>query len=355
MALPAGLEELIRVFDGWAIVTRYDALSDAWIFVALHDDTLGPALGGTRMKVYETPAEGLRDAMRLARGMTNKWAALGAGYGGGKAVLALSHELDPEERKGLLARYAQLLNSLGGIFHTGQDLGSTPEDISFLSSISPHIHGAISGQPAQDPSPYTARGVLAGIRAAIAHVDGTDVLSGISVAIQGIGNVGRRLASLLVAEGARVILCDVDRHRAESAARELGGELVDAAEVFATPCDVFSPCAVGAILNEATISQLKCRIVAGSANNMLATPEDGERLHERGILYVPDYVINAGGAIALGPLLHAGEDARIARVDEIAGAVAGILAAARQHNESPAAAVRRRVQRVLEEARARHV
>jgi len=181
------------------------------------------------------------------------------------------------------------------------------------------------------------------------------VLSGISVAIQGIGNVGRRLASLLVAEGARVILCDVDRHRAESAARELGGELVDAAEVFATPCDVFSPCAVGAILNEATISQLKCRIVAGSANNMLATPEDGERLHERGILYVPDYVINAGGAIALGPLLHAGEEARIARVDEIAGAVAGILAAARQHNESPAAAVRRRVQRVLEEARARHV
>ena len=346
-----GIEDLVQVFDGWAIVSRFHSQTDSWIFIALHDDSLGPALGGTRMKVYPSPAAGLRDAMRLARGMTNKWAALEAGYGGGKAVLALSRELNPEERTTLLTDYAELLNSLNGVFHTGQDLGTTPDDISFLSGISPHIHGAVQGEPAQDPSPYTARGVLAGIRAAVNHLDATRDLAGVSVAVQGAGNVGRRLGELLAAEGARVIISDLDSDRSESVASAIGAEVVETAEVYATPCDVLSPCAIGGVLNEETIPVLKCRIVAGSANNILATPDDGERLHERGILYVPDYVINAGGAIALGPLLHASEEERDARVDEIEMAVEGILTEASAHDESPAAAVRRRVERVLKEAK----
>ncbi|MFQ5967667.1 MAG: Glu/Leu/Phe/Val dehydrogenase dimerization domain-containing protein [Acidimicrobiia bacterium] len=346
----AGIEDLVKVFDGWAILSRYHSPTDAWIFIALHDDSLGPALGGTRMKVYRTPAAGLQDAMRLARGMTNKWAALEAGYGGGKAVLALSRELDASERRQLLKDYAELLNSLDGVFHTGQDLGTTPEDISFLSGLSPHIHGAVDGEPAQDPSPYTARGVLAGIRAAVNHLDGTRDLSGISVTIQGAGNVGRRLARLLAAEGARVIVSDLDAGRSEEIAADIGAEVVEASEVYDTPCDVLSPCAIGGVLNAETIPRLKCRIVAGSANNMLATPDDGDRLDERGILYVPDYVINAGGAIALGPLLHASDEERYARVDEIEVAVAGILTEAKEHDESPLSAVRRRVERVLEEA-----
>ncbi len=344
------LEELIQVFDGWGIVSRFHEPTGAWIFIALHNDTLGPALGGTRLKMYQTPAEGLRDAMRLARGMTNKWAALEAGYGGGKAVLALSRPLTHDERRDLLRTYGNLLNSLGGVFHTGQDLGTTPEDISLLSGISPHIHGAVGGQPAQDPSPYTARGVLSGIRAAISHLDGTDSLAHVSVVIQGAGNVGRRLAHLLVAEGARVMLADVEAERAFEVADAVGAESIDSTGVYGTPCDVFSPCAVGGVMNEETIPLLKSRVVAGSANNMLASAEDADRLDKRGILYVPDYVINAGGAIALGPLLHATEEERNARVDEIGQAVLAILTEAAAHDESPLAAVRRRVKRVLQEA-----
>ena len=348
------LERMIEGWDGLAVVSRHHRPTNAWIFIALHDDALGGPTGGTRIKVYDTPSDGLRDALRLAEGMTHKWAAIDLPFGGGKGVLALDHEPSPTEREALLVCYGRLVETLRGSFSTGQDLGTTTEDMLFLARHTRFVHGPDrdTGR-ALDPGPYTARGVFAGLRAAVEHLFGSPDLKDRRILVQGAGGVGRPLADRCARGGAELLLSDLDEQRVGSVAEELVAQVVSPQDVYSTPCDVYAPCAVGATLNPATISRLRCRIVAGAANNQLGASGDAELLHERRILYAPDYVINGGGALAFG-LKAQGEksEERIGeRLDGLGATLTEIFAEAREREESPLHAARRRVERVLARAR----
>jgi leucine dehydrogenase len=288
------LEDLIRAWDGEEVVVRFDEPTGSWIFVCIHSTARGPAGGGTRMKVYPEPSDALADAMRLASAMTLKMAAADMPFGGAKAVLAVPELVDGEARRGLLLRYGDLIASLRGTFNTGPDVNTSAADMDVIGERCGYVfcrseeHGG-SG----DPGPHTARGVFHGIRASVRHVFGTDSLAGRVVLVQGLGSVGGPLAEELLAAGARVLASDVVPGRAES----LGAEVVPVEEVIGAECDVYAPCALGGTLNAETIPRLRCRIVAGSANNQLAEPDDAERLRAAGILYAPDFVINAGGVL----------------------------------------------------------
>jgi leucine dehydrogenase len=265
-------------------------------------------------------------------------------------VLAVPEPLSGEARAGLLRSYGQLLESLKGAFQTGVDLGTTPEDMQVIAGETRYVHGVdpVTGAT-EDPGPFTARGVVRGIEAALAVTFGSDDLDGRSVVIQGVGDVGHPLARMLADVGARVSVSDIDGERARRVAAEVGGELVEPAAVFSASCDVFAPCAVTGVLNRETIPQLACRVVAGSANAQLGEPDDADRLHERGILYAPDYVVNAGGATAFGLMSTGIDDVEElnARVDDIRPTLEAIFAEAGERDESPFAASRRRVQALL--------
>jgi leucine dehydrogenase len=340
---------LIENWDGQGVVVRHDRPTGTWIFIALHDLTLGPAIGGSRMKVYPDLADALLDAMRLAEGMTAKWAGIGVARGGGKAVLAIPRPLVADEREGLLLRYAELIESLGGAFGTGADLGTGPADMAVLARKTRFVFGVDRKTGlATDPGPFTARGVFAGISAALAHVFGSAEAAGRSVLVEGLGGVGSPLCRSLAAAGTRLLVADLDHEKARLVAHELGAEAVALAEVPDTACDVYAPCAVGATLNEETVPRLRCRIVAGSANNQLRGDDDALRLHDRGIVYVPDYIVNAGGAIALVELADEKDrDAIFEKVEEIGPSVTSLLQEAAENGESPLAAARRRVERIL--------
>ena len=347
--------DLLGSWNGLGVVVRHDAPTGTWIFIALHDATLGPPVGGCRLKVYESPAAALRDAMRLAEGMTHKWAAIDLPFGGGKSVLAVPRLLEGEERRGLFRRFGELLEGLNGAYGTGEDLGTTPQDMAYLAQVTEHVVGVSRGGPGHpaDPGPFTALGVLSGIRAALAHRTGSDDLSGRRVAVQGVGDVGEPLARMLASEGATLLLSDLDPERARAVADRLGASVVEASDIYDVECDVFAPCAVGGVLDPSTIARLRCGIVAGSANNQLEDAGDAERLLERGILYAPDYVVNAGGAMAFG-LSHQGasEEGEVERrVSGLGDHLAEIFSEAAERGESPLAAARRRVERVLARGR----
>lgn len=350
-----GMQALIEEWDGLGVVVSRHRETGSWIFIALHDATLGRPTGGCRLRNYRSPAAGLRDAMRLAAGMTYKWAAMDFRYGGGKSVLAVPGPLEGERRRSLFVRLGRLMNALNGGYGAGEDLGTTPEDMAFLATITPWVACTGSGDRAPDPGPFTAAGVHAGIEAAVAHLDGSPDLDGRSVLVQGVGDVGGPLARLLTDAGARVIASDIDADRARSVARECGGTSVDAREVYETECDVYAPCAVGATLNARTVPALRCRIVAGSANNQLETLEDAERLQERGILYAPDYVVNGGGAMAFGLMEQGVRDSEdlVARVRSIGRSLTEIFREADADGASPLHAARTRARRVLDRASGR--
>jgi len=293
-------EELLDSWDGEQAVIHRDRESGGWIFICMHSTQLGPAAGGTRLKVYETPAEGLRDAMRLSAGMTAKLAVADLGLGGGKAVLAMPKIPQGQERTALLHRYGDTVASLGGGFITSSDIGTGELDMDVIAERTDHVFGRSKARGgAGDPGPFTAVGVFHGLKASVAHVHGSDDLSGRTVLVQGVGSVGTALAELLARDGAVVLVADVDAERAETVAAAVGGSAVGAEHAIATECDVYAPCALGATLSTESVPQLRCRIVAGSANNQLAQPDAAELLRAAGILYAPDYVINAGGAIAI--------------------------------------------------------
>ncbi len=343
------LPGLIESWDGEAVITRYDHLSGTWIFIALHDATLGTPVGGTRMRIYARVEDGLEDALRLARGMTHKWASIDLPFGGAKAVLATSRSLSASEREGLLDRYAGLLNVLEGAFETGEDLGTTPEDMAFLADRSPYVMGRGVEGEALDPGPYTATGVFAGIRAAVRHAMGRESLEGVRVLIQGTGDVGAPLARMLAEAGADLILCDREAARVGPLAAALGARTVAPEKALTTPTDVLAPCAVGAVINADSIPGLQTRIVAGSANNQLAEDMDAIRLHERGILYAPDFIINAGGALAFG-LMRLGTTtpaAIAARLEEIGAVMLSLFETAAATQTSPLEAANDRVEHVL--------
>jgi len=286
-------EELLESWDGEEAVIRYDRESGAWMFVCVHSTALGPAGGGTRLRVYETPGHGLADAMRLSQAMTVKMAVAGADRGGGKGVLAVPELPTGDRRRALLLRYGELVASLRGTYGTAGDMNISPADLDIVKERCPWVYGTTGA--GGNSGRGTAIGVLHGIRAAAEHVFGSPDLTGRRVLVQGAGAVGSDLARFLAADGAEVLVSDVDEQRAAAT----GGTFVPASDALTTECDVYSPCAVGGTLHADSIQQLQCRIVAGSANNQLATPEDAQRLHDRGILYAPDYVVNAGGVIQL--------------------------------------------------------
>jgi len=295
-------EGLLAGWEGEHAVVRHDAENGAWMFVCVHSTVLGPAGGGTRMRVYPAPADGLADAMRLSGAMTWKMAAAGMPRGGGKAVLAVPELPSGEPRKRLLRRYGELVASLGGSYRTAGDMNISPEDLDVVAETCPWVYGT-TGRGGNSGR-GTARGALHAIRATVEHVFGSPELAGRSVLVQGAGAVGAVLARELAEAGARVLVSDVD----ESRAAATGCETIPPERALETEVDVYSPCAVGGTLNADSIARLACRAIAGCANNQLAEPEDAEGLQERGILYAPDYVVSAGGIIQLIGLEDEGWD-----------------------------------------------
>jgi leucine dehydrogenase len=334
-------EELLRDWDGEEVALRYDAVVDGWMFVCVHSTALGPGAGGTRMKVYPTPGDALADGLRLSSAMTRKNAVAGLPFGGGKGVLAVPEIPTGERREQLLLRYADLVESLHGTYWTACDMNTTPEDMDVIGRRCSSVVGRTEAAGGSGTSaPATADGVYEGIVASVEHVFGSPQLSSRSVVVQGVGAVGHHLARKLIDAGADVAVADVDGARAAGVASELGARTIPAKEALSAECDVLSPCATGGVLSEETIPTLRCAIVAGAANNQQARPEDGERFGRLGILYAPDYVVNAGGIIHLASLEILGEDiaARDRRIRAIAQTLGEVFRRAEAEGVSTSAA-----------------
>jgi leucine dehydrogenase len=346
-------EDLLREWDGEEVAVRHDAELDAWMFVCVHSTRLGPAAGGTRMKPYAGASDGLADGLRLSGAMTRKDALAGLPLGGGKGVLAVGEIPSGARREELLLRYADLLASLGGTYRTACDMNTSADDMDVIARRCSFVFGrtqAAGGSGSSAPS--TAEGVFHGILASAEHRFGRADLDGRSVLVQGAGAVGGILAERLAAAGAKVLVSDVDGTRADRAAAASGGRTIAPEEALETECDVLSPCATGGVLSAESIPRLRCSVVAGAANNQLAVPEDAELLAERGILYAPDYVVNAGGIIHLASLELLGEDEgrRDQRVRGIAGTLAEVFERARRDGVSTSAAAEAMVRERLEAA-----
>jgi leucine dehydrogenase len=275
----------------------YDEATGLKAIVAIHSTNLGPALGGTRMWQYASEEEALNDALRLAKGMTYKAAAAGLNLGGGKAVIIGNPKTDKSEA--LFRTYGKCVNSLGGRYITAEDVGTDVDDMEYVFMETPYVTGIDTSHGGSgNPAPFTAYGVYQGTRAALEARMNTSSYAKVRVAIQGLGQVGWELAKLLIADKAIIIATDIDPDRCERAKRGLGvHEIVKPDEIYGVDCDIFAPCALGAVINEQTVEKLKCKIVAGSANNQLKEERFGDVLAKRNILYAPDYVVNAGGLI----------------------------------------------------------
>lgn len=262
--------------------------------IAIHNTALGPALGGTRMWAYKNEDEALVDVLRLSKGMTYKAAAAGLNLGGGKAVIIG----DPKSQKseGLFRAFGQFVNSLNGRYITAEDVGTNVSDMEHIYMETPWVTGIPKDFGGSgDPSPYTAHGVLMGLKAAAKFQFGTADLNGKRVAVQGLGNVGSHLVKYLVEEGAKVIVADIDPEKTKKMADLHKAEVSTPDQILFADCDILAPCALGAIVNDGTIDKLKCKVIAGGANNQLAEARHGDLLRQKGILYAPDFVINAGG------------------------------------------------------------
>ncbi|HEY3316536.1 MAG TPA: Glu/Leu/Phe/Val dehydrogenase [Bacillota bacterium] len=287
------------------LVFCYDKTSGLKAIICIHNTTLGPALGGCRFWTYPNEDAAILDALRLARGMTYKSAVAGLNLGGGKSVIIGNPRADKSET--LFRAFGRYLESLQGRYITAEDVGTTVADMDiihqeteFVAGVSTRTQGGSSG----DPSPATAFGCWRGMKACAREVWGDEGLSGKTVSVQGVGNVGYHLARHLHDEGAKLIVADINDQNLERAVKEFGATAVNTEEIYGVKADIFAPCALGAILNDETIPQLKVQIIAGSANNQLKEERNGDELESRSILYAPDYVINAGGVINVADELH---------------------------------------------------
>jgi leucine dehydrogenase len=278
----------------------HDRASGLTAILALHSTHLGPGAGGTRFWHYGDGEEAMRDALRLSRGMSYKNAMAGLPMGGGKGVILAGP--DRAKTPDMLAAFGDAIEALDGRYVCAEDVGMTEADMVAIARRTEHVTGLPSADGAAaggDPGPFTATGIFYGIQAAVRHKLGKDSVAGLHIAVQGCGSVGGGVARHLAAAGARLTLADIDEARAAKLAGELGAAHVPAGEIMDVACDLFSPNALGAILDDAGVARLNAPIVAGGANNQLARPEHGPALAARGILYAPDYVINAGGIIAV--------------------------------------------------------
>ncbi|MDP9342243.1 MAG: leucine dehydrogenase [Actinomycetota bacterium] len=314
------------------VVFFHDQPSGLRAIIAIHSTALGPALGGTRFYPYPSEDDALRDVLRLARGMTYKAAAAGLDLGGGKAVIIG----DPKRIKTeeLLRAYGRFIDTLRGRYITAEDVGTTGEDMDVVRRETRSVTGvspALGGSG--DPSPVTAFGVFKGLIACAEEVWRDSSLAGRRVAVQGVGKVGYHLVKLLTEAGATVVASDVDVDAVARAVREFGVDTADPDKIHAEECDVFAPCALGGVIRDDTIPSLKCRVVAGSANNQLERPEHGSALREAGILYAPDYVINAGGLINVADELRGYDRERaMGRVEAIYRTLREVFSIAREHD-----------------------
>lgn len=328
-AVPAkGHEEVYRITD---------EASGLRGFIAVHSTVLGPAAGGLRMRAYGSEDEALTDVLRLSRGMSLKNAAAGLPLGGGKAVIIgdPSKDKTPE----LLSAMGRAVEALDGRYWTAEDMGMSPADMAVLATATRFVAGLAGGAHASgDPSPVTARGVFNAIRRSAAERLGSADLAGRRVALQGLGHVGGHLAALLHSAGAELVVSDIDRDRTERAADTLGAQVVPGGMIHAVEADIFAPCAIGAVLNDATVPLIRAGVVAGAANNQLATAQDGRDLHRRGILYAPDFVANGGGIINVAAeILRIGDRAswvaeKLSALDATLGA---IYDSAKRENRAP--------------------
>lgn len=287
----SAFEQLLKGWDGEQVAVRYEPDLDTWMFIGVHSTVRGPTGGGTRLRVYGAPEEALADVLKLSAAMTRKFAVCDVPRGGGKAVLAVPSLPEGEARVTLLHRFGDFVTSLGGLYSCAPDMNTSERDMDVIAEHSPFVFCKTAENGGSgSTSPATAKGVFHGIEASVRFALDRD-LRGVRVLVQGMGSVGALLAEQLADAGADLYVSDVD------AARLTLGTPVAPEDALTFECDVLAPCAVGGVINAATVDGLRARIVAGAANNQLAAPELADRLHERGILYAPDYVINAGGVL----------------------------------------------------------
>lgn len=334
-------------FDGEQLIVCRDEEVGLHAVIAIDDTTLGPGLGGIRFKHYRDTAAGIRECSRLAAGMTRKNAVAELPFGGAKAVIfAGAHVAD---RASVMRRFGEFVARTGGAYLPGVDMGTTVGDLALIGES-----GAAVSCSHEDPSPWTAMGVHAALRAAVAHVDGRADLRGVRVVVQGVGHVGAALACEIARQGATVLVADVDSDRARAVARRIGGVCIDPAAVEATPCDVYAPCAQAGVLHAEAIERLRCRVIVGAANDTLGEPADAERLARRGITYVPDFVANAGGVVHIHATRERWPMPRLrAEVLRIGDRTGQLLAEAANEHRTPLAIAEKRAAQLLADARTR--
>jgi leucine dehydrogenase len=318
-------------YDYEQLVFCQDENSGLKAIIAIHDTTLGPALGGTRMWTYDTEEEAIEDALRLARGMTYKNAAAGLNLGGGKTVIIG----DPKKDKNpeMFRAFGRYIQSLNGRYITAEDVGTTEEDMDLIHMETDFVTGisAESQGSSGNPSPVTGYGIYKGMKAAAKEVYGDESLEGKTVAVQGVGNVAYALCEHLHKEGAKLIVTDINKEAVNRAVEAFGAEAVDPDNIYGVDCDIYAPCALGATINDETIPQFKAKIIAGSANNQLKASKHGDIIHEKGILYAPDYVINAGGVINVADELNGYNQARaMKKVETIYDSLSKVFEIARR-------------------------
>jgi leucine dehydrogenase len=285
--------ELIEQHEHEQVIFCYEPAAGYRGIIAIHNSTLGPALGGTRFWNYKSDREAIVDVLRLARGMTYKAAVAGLNLGGGKAVIIGDPKL--KRREMLFRAHGRFVETLKGRYITAEDVGTSVEDMDYVHMETEFVTG-LAGRSG-DPSPVTAYGTYRGIKAGAKHKLGSDDLNGVTVAVQGVGHVGYYLCEDLAAEGAKLIVTDIDEERVKRVVDDFDAQAVGHDEIYGVDAQVFAPCALGAVVNDETLPKFRFEIIAGAANNQLAEERHGKDLMDRGILYAPDYVINAGGLI----------------------------------------------------------
>ncbi|HEY0768119.1 MAG TPA: Glu/Leu/Phe/Val dehydrogenase dimerization domain-containing protein [Steroidobacteraceae bacterium] len=345
----------LREFDGHELVVfGHDAATSLRAIIAIHSTALGPGAGGCRMWSYATTAEAVADVLRLSQGMSYKNAMAGVPFGGGKAVII--GEARKAKTPELFEAYGRFVDSLGGRYVTAEDVGTTMADMAVVARVTRYVAGLgrAPGEAGGDPGPKTALGVHLGIKAAARFKLGRADLQGLTVAIQGVGGVGYHLCGMLAAEGAQLCVADVHPGAVQRVCDEFQAKAVPVEDLLALDVDVLAPCALGAVLNAQSIPRLRARIVAGAANNQLAQGQDGQSLQAAGILYAPDYVINAGGIISVAREYQGGatEAQVIADIQGIPARLTEIFERARRENRPTNAVADQMARELL--ARHRH-
>lgn len=345
----ASVFEQVAEFQHEQVVYCHDHETGLKAIIGIHNTVLGPALGGTRMWHYATEAEALHDVLRLSRGMTYKAAISGLNLGGGKAVII--GDAKKLKNEALLRKFGRFVNNLNGKYITAEDVNMTTKDMEYIRMETKHVAGLPESMGGSgDPSPVTAYGTYMGMKAAAKKAFGSDSLAGKRIAVQGVGHVGTYLLEYLQKEGASLVLTDYYEERAYEAASRFGATAVALDEIYDQDVDIYSPCALGATINDDTINRLKCRVIAGCANNQLAIEnEHGPELVRRGIVYAPDFLINAGGLINVySEVVGTSRQGALAQTEKIYDYTLQVLDRAEQENSHPQAAAIRQAQERIE-------